>query len=49
MGVHEVHGRTVEYTPCAKHAAYEKSGYLVLSCRKCVVRRVDEQPDEADE
>jgi len=49
MSIHEVHGRMVDYTPCAKHAEYEKAGYLVLSCRKCVVRRVDEQSDDADE
>lgn len=38
MSVIQVHGRDIEWVACPKHAHYQDSGYIVLTCKKCVVR-----------
>ena len=38
MSVIQVHGRDIEWVACKEHAQYQDSGYIVLTCKKCVVR-----------
>lgn len=35
-----IDGKTIECEPCPKHFRYFEAGYLVVSCKKCVVRRI---------
>lgn len=38
MSVEQINGRDIEWVACPKHAHYQDSGYIVLTCKKCVVR-----------
>jgi len=41
-----IKGRTVEWVICSKHEQYRDSGVMVLSCRKCVIRRIEDDSND---
>ena len=42
-----INEKRIYWAPCPKHVPYLRSGYLVLSCKKCVIRTATSEDEAA--